>query len=103
MKKVACRQEDIFCFKWHVIQTLSYTNLSFLLGSFQCLQRYRLSSLPVFILGDRCSVFQQLNILVIFKHSETSLLTFITRPEHASLTEHQKETKWSLETGEEHN
>lgn len=98
MKRNSLQSEIIVCALSSMSYTHFYTNLSFLLGSFQHFQDILLASFAHSHFGNW--IFSQLNILIICKHSKTSLPAFNIRSQQISLTEHQKK-KWSLET-EEH-
>lgn len=100
MKRNSLQSAIIVCAVSSMSHTHFYTTLSFLLGSFQHFQDILVVSFTHSRFGNRCLIFSQLNILVICKHSKTSLLAFNIRSQQISLAEHQKK-KWSLET-EEH-
>lgn len=66
MTKPVCRQEDIFALSG-MSHKLSYTNLSFSLAAFSVYKDTVVAFSAILILGDRCPILQQLNVLVIFK------------------------------------
>lgn len=100
IKRSSLQSEITVCALSGMSYTHFYTNLSFLLGSFQHFRDILLASFTHSHFGNRSLIFSQLNILVICKHSKTSLPAFNIRSQQIGLTEHQKK-KWSLET-EEH-